>query len=87
MAPTLQSGDYVISRKTRRVTPHKIYIINHSELGTIIKRLQHVDDDGQLIFQSDNKAGNSGHILGRIKKAQVKSYAFLRISNKGINRL
>ena len=87
MAPTLQDGDYVLTRPVRTYDVGRVFIIDHSDLGLIIKRLEREAPDGRLIFAGDNPVSNSGNILGTIEKARVKTRAFLKISRKGIKRL
>jgi len=87
MAPTLQDGDYVLCWPARKFNVGRVFIINHSDLGLIIKRLERVADDGRLIFAGDNPVSNSGHILGTVEKARVKSRAFVKIGLKGIKAL
>jgi len=87
MAPTLCDGDYVITFKLRLPKIGKIYIINHSDLGRIIKRLKDVDGDGRLIFAGDNPVSNSGDILGRIKKERIIARAFVKITKSSIGWL
>ena len=87
MAPTLLNGDYVLTKSASTYDVGRIYLIDHSDLGLIIKRLEREAPDGRLIFAGDNPVSNSGNILGAIKKARVRTRAFLKISRKGIKRL
>ena len=87
MAPTLQDGDYVITLPVRTYHVGRVFIIDHSELGLIIKRLERVSMDGRLIFAGDNPVSNSGNILGTIEKARIKTRAFLKISRSGLKRI
>ena len=87
MAPTLQDGDYVITLPVRTYHVGRVFIIDHSDLGLIIKRLEREDPDGRLIISGDNPVSNSGNILGTIEKARVTTRAFLKISSKGLKRL
>ena len=87
MAPTLQDGDYVVCWPARSFDVGRVFIIDHSDLGLIIKRLEREAPDGRLIFAGDNPVSNSGNILGTIEKARVKTRAFLKISSKGLKRL
>ena len=87
MAPTLQDGDYVLTKSASTYDMGRIYLIDHSDLGLIIKRLEREAPDGRLIFAGDNPVSNSGNILGTIEKARVRTRAFLKISRKGIKRL
>lgn len=90
MAPTLLHGDYVLTLTNAiwpgsRLKPGRVYIINHSELGLIIKRLERETPQGRLVFKGDNPASNSGHILGEIEKARVHACAYLRLHKKGLS--
>ena len=87
MAPTLLDGDYVLTKSANTYDVGRIYLIDHSDLGLIIKRLERESPDGRLIFAGDNPVSNSGNILGTIEKARVRARAFLRLSPKGCNRL
>ena len=87
MAPTLLDGDYVLTKSASTYDVGRIYLIDHSDLGLIIKRLEREAPDGRLIFAGDNPVSNSGNILGTIEKARVRTRAFLKISRKGIKRL
>jgi len=87
MAPTLQDGDYVITLPVRTYHVGRVFIIDHSELGLIIKRLERVSMDGRLIFAGGNPVSNSGDILGKIEKARVRARAVLKLSAKGLKRL
>ena len=87
MAPTLQDGDYVVTWPARTYVVGRVYLINHSDLGLIIKRLERETSDGRLIFAGDNPVSNSGDILGRIKKTRVRSRALLKISSGKLGRL
>jgi phage repressor protein C with HTH and peptisase S24 domain len=90
MAPTLQSGDYVLTYPAyiwpaRRLKAGRVYIIDHSDMGRIIKRLMRELEDGRLVFAGDNPVSNSGDILGRIEKTRITARAFLHISAKRIS--
>ena len=87
MAPALQDGDYVLSIPARKYIAGRVYLIDHSDLGLIIKRLEREGPDQRLIFAGDNPVSNSGDILGRIDKARVKSRALLKLSRKGLKRI
>ena len=87
MAPTLLDGDYVLTKSASTYDVGRIYLIDHSDLGLIIKRLEREAPDGRLIFAGDNPVSNSGNILGTIEKARVKTRAFLKISRTGLTRL
>ena len=54
MAPTLLDGDYVLTKSASTYDVGRIYLIDHSDLGLIIKRLEREAPDGRLIFAGDN---------------------------------
>ncbi len=92
MAPVLKDGDYVLAFTgfiwpALRFIPGRVYLINHPDLGLLIKRLSRETPQGRLIFAGDNPASNSGHILGDIEKARVTARALLKIHKKGLSIL
>ena len=87
MAPTLQDGDYVLIWPARTYDVGRVYCIDHSDLGLIIKRLERESSDGRLIVYGDNPVSNSGDILGRIEKTRVRARAIIHYGSKGLKRL
>ena len=91
MAPTFQDGDYILARRITKPNYKfkigNIYLIDHIDLGLIIKRLDQETADGRLIVSGDNPVSNSGDILGHIDKTRVRARALLKISSKGTRRL
>ena len=87
MAPTLQDGDYVLTWPARTYVVGRVYCIDHSDLGLIIKRLERETSDGRLSFYGDNPVSNSGDILGRIEKTRVRARAIIHYGSSGLKRL
>lgn len=77
MSPTLEDGDYVLTIKPRSIRPGLIYVINHSDLGRIVKRCSGQDGD-RYTFSGDNPA-SSDSIIGRVDPARIVGRALLRI--------
>jgi len=65
MSPALIDGDYVITKKPRSFQPGFIYVIDHIDLGRIIKRLVDVRDKGLLCF------AGPGHRSGIFTNRQI----------------
>ena len=81
MSPALEDGDYVITIKPRSFRPGFIYVIDHIDLGRIIKRLSSVQD-GDLVVSGDNPSSTpdaliapitSDRVLGQVKWVVGKS--------------
>ena len=85
MSPTLRNGDYVITKKPRHLQAGLIYVINHSDLGWIIKRLGDMKHD-RCYFIGDNPTSTPSTIIGTVEKSRVVGQVFWVISKGGIQR-
>lgn len=85
MSPTLLDGDYIITKKPRQYTPGLIYVINHIDLGRIVKRLNTVKDS-YLTFTGDNPSSTPDTLIGRVTPDRVIGQALWVISDKGLRR-
>jgi len=85
MSPALLNGDYVITIKPRSFRPGSIYVINHIDLGHIIKRLDRADDDF-CYFSGDNKASTPTTIIAPVNKNRVKGLVKWVVGPSGIKR-
>lgn len=90
MSPALEDGDYVVTRKPRRQsTGHLasglIYVINHSELGRIIKRLGNTKHD-RCYFIGDNPSSTPSTIIGAVESSRVMGQVILVIGKSGLRR-
>ena len=86
MSPTLMDGDYVLIRKPRRqrkLTLGLIYVINHSELGRIIKRLGDMKHD-RCFFIGDNP---SSTVIGAVESSRVIGQVIWVIGKSGTRRV
>ncbi len=86
MSPTLEDGNYILTKKPRTPRAGFIYTIDHMDLGLIVKRLTEIDGD-YFHFSGDNKASNSGALLGRVTKDRIVGRAFLHIGRGKIRWL
>jgi phage repressor protein C with HTH and peptisase S24 domain len=86
MSPALSDGDFVLTTKPRRLAPGLIYVINHSDLGRIIKRLDHIEGD-RLILSGDNPGSTPSSIIAPVSKDRVIGRAVLAISKTGLRLL
>lgn len=86
MSPALSDGDYVLTVKPRRLAPGLIYVINHSDLGRIIKRLERIKGKS-LIFSGDNSSSTPSSIIASVTQDRVERRAVLTISKTGLRRL
>ncbi len=87
MSPTLQSGDYVLTVKVKpqSVRLGFIYIIEHSDLGRIIKRVISTQN-GRYILSGDNPNSTPSQIIAPTTQERIKERVILIISKSGIKR-
>ena len=89
MSPTLEDGDYVLIRKPRRqrkLTLGLIYVINHSELGRIIKRLGDMKHD-RCFFIGDNPSSTPSTVIGAVESSRVIGQVILAVGKSGTRRV
>ena len=83
MSPALEDGDYVLIKKPRSYRPGSIYVIYHTDLGRIVKRLKSVEN-GSLIFNGDNPSSTPEAVIAPVSQDRVSGQAWLRISKTGM---
>lgn len=87
MAPTLEDGDYVITKKPRLYQAGLIYVINHIDLGRIIKRLQNTKHDRCYFIGDNPKASTPSSLIGAVERERVIGHVICVIGPKGLRRL
>ncbi len=87
MSPTLEDGDYIIIIKARRLRAGLIYVINHSDLGQIVKRLDQINPNGSLNFRGDNPASTPAALMSHITPERITGRALIRITKNGLSLL
>ena len=83
MSPTLKDGDYVLTIKPRSMRPGFIYVLNHSDLGRIIKRSDRIEN-GRYYFTGDNPASTPRALIGPVAKDRIIGRAVFKISKNGL---
>ena len=86
MSPALRDGDYVITLKPRSLRPGFIYVVDHSDLGRIIKRLDRMDGE-RLILRGDNPGSTPSSIIAPVEKERLIGRAVLAVTKAGLKRL
>lgn len=86
MSPALSDGDYVITLKPRSFRPGLIYVIDHTDLGRIIKRLDRFEG-ARLIVSGDNPESTPSSVIAPITKDRVTGRAVLAITKTGLKRI
>ena len=86
MSPTLEDGDYILIKKPRSLRPGFIYVVNHIDLGLIVKRLEAIENQS-AVFSGDNPASLSDTLLGKVDVRRITGCAVLAVTPKGIKRL
>ena len=86
MSPALQDGDIVITLKPRSLRPGFIYVVNHSDLGRVIKRLGELTN-GRYTLHGDNPQSTPSSVMGTVEPSRITARAILAISSRGIRRV
>jgi len=87
MSPTLEDGDYIITKKPRLYQAGLIYVINHIDLGRIIKRLQDTKHDKCFFIGDNPKASTPSSLIGAVERNRVVGQALYVIGPKGLRKL
>ena len=86
MSPTLEDGDYVITKKPRLYQAGLIYVINHIDLGRIIKRLQDTKHDRCYFIGDNPKASTPIALIGAVERERVVGQVICVIGPKGLRK-
>ena len=87
MSPTLLDGDIVITTKPRTIRAGLIYVIDHSDLGRIIKRIERFDAKGRAVLSGDNKGSTPASLMGTVEHNRIIRRAIFAFSRKGARYL
>ncbi|PIE43619.1 MAG: peptidase S24 [Gammaproteobacteria bacterium] len=79
MSPSLQNGDYILACLWPRwlLKPKQIIVLKHPIYGDIIKRIDTIDEQGQLTLIGDNHRSVSREAMGKISK-QIKTWKVIK---------
>lgn len=87
MSPTLEDGDYVITKKPRLYQAGLIYVINHIDLGRIIKRLQSTKHDKCYFIGDNPKASTPSSLIGAVERNRIIGQVLFVVGPKGFRKL
>lgn len=87
MEPALHGGDVIAARKAKTPKPGRIYVVDHSDLGTIVKRLKSIQADGRYIFEGDNAASTPASIIAPVMGARILGEARWAVASGRLKRL
>lgn len=87
MLPTLSDGDTVITTKPRTIRAGLIYVVNHSDLGLIIKRLDSFDNSGRARLSGDNPGSTPSAVMGTIETERFIGRARFAFGKSGLRKL
>ena len=87
MTPTLFDGDILITTKPRALRAGLIYVINHSDLGRIVKRLKSLDERGRAELSGDNPASTPSVLMGTVEPSRVVGQARFVFGKSGVRKL
>ena len=86
MSPTLEDGDYVLAKKPRLYQAGLLYVINHIDLGRIIKRLEHVENKRYFFIGDNPKASTPASLIGCVEQNRIVGQVVWVIGPKGVRR-
>ena len=87
MSPTLGDGDFVITKKKHPLSVGKVVIIEHPELGRIIKRIVSLDGKGGFLVSGDNYNTTPTEIIGLVNERSITYTVICRVSLSGFSKL
>jgi len=87
MSPALFDGDIVITIKPRVVHAGLIYVIDHPDLGQIIKRVESFDARGRAALRGDNSASTPAALMGTVAPSRIKRRALFAIGQGRFRKL
>ena len=84
MQPTVSSGDYIVALKYyfKPIRAGDIVIVNHPQYNEIIKRVKHIDNQGNYWLIGDGADSLSTAKMGAICPAQILGKLYWRIPAK-----
>jgi len=85
MSPALLGGDYVVTVKARSFRPGLIYVVDHIDLGLIIKRLTS-EADGRYLFTGDNQSSVPSAVIAPVTSDRIAGRVIWIIGPSGIRR-
>lgn len=86
MSPTFEDGDYVLTIKPRPIRSGLIYVVDHIDLGRIIKRVKAVDN-GKAELIGDNPASTPPALLAQVDLSRLERRAWIAFTKNGVKRL
>ena len=84
MLPTLHNGDYIVAirRFYKAYKCNEIIIVEHSQFGEIIKRIEHIDANNQYWLSGDGCDSLSSQAMGAIPKQKILGALLLHIPSR-----
>ena len=87
MSPTLFDGDILITTKPRALRTGLIYVINHSDLGRVVKRIDGFDERGRAELSGDNPASTPSAVMGTVEPSRIVGQARFVFGRSGVRKL
>ena len=85
MQPAIDDGDYLITKKPRHYRAGLIYIIDHIDLGRIVKRLERMEGE-YAYFTGDNKASTPQSLIGKVELSRIRAQVIYVVGPSGLRR-
>lgn len=78
MLPTLQAGDYLLLRRTKRFKPGQVVLLEDDKFRLVIKRLSAQTATGWWVLGDNPAESIDSRTYGEVNSAQLKAVAILR---------
>jgi phage repressor protein C with HTH and peptisase S24 domain len=87
MSPTLNDGEILLSKKPHLIKVGFIYVINHADLGVIVKRLKG-QKNNKYFFEGDNlHLSTPTSVIGPVSRDRIIGQAIYSLGRKRIRRI
>ena len=86
MRPTLAPGDYLILTKARALRAGFVVLVDHPEMGIIVKRVKSVSDKS-VSLEGDGPGSTSSEDIGAVPINLVRGRARWAVTPKGLKKL
>lgn len=83
MLPKMADGDFIfISRLYINLQPRHMVVVSHPIYQRIVKRIEHINNDGQLWLCGDNRLSLSSAQMGWIEPSWITGKVLIIINKR-----
>ncbi len=86
MSPIINDGDIMLVIKPRTLRAGLVYIVNHPELGRIVKRLDRIENN-KYFFVGENNNSTPPTLISPVTAGRIIGLVMLALGKYGLRRL